>query len=83
MAWPESALPPPDSEGQESEEPEFVEPEPAEPESVLVLVDESVSEAYAATPTAIVPATLAATKAPVSSAVRRSPVSRIIGRSIH
>jgi len=48
-------------------------------ESVVVAVDVSdESCAYAATPTATVPATLAATNAPVISDVRRSPVSRFM-----
>jgi hypothetical protein len=50
------------------------------PESVVVVVVVGVgaSDAYAATATAAVPAALAATRTPVSSAVRRSPVSRFI-----
>ncbi|WP_436535808.1 hypothetical protein [Actinoplanes sp. HUAS TT8] len=43
-----------------------------------LLVEVAVSDAYAATPIARVPATLAATSAPVISDVRRSPASRFI-----
>jgi hypothetical protein len=46
---------------------------------VVVLLD---CEAYAATPTAAVPARLAATKTPVSSVVRRRPVSRFMCRPL-
>lgn len=46
---------------------------------VVVALD---SEAYAVTPTATVPARLAATKAPVISVVRRSPVSRFMCRPL-
>lgn len=49
---------------------------------VVVVVVPLECEAYAATPTPTVPATLAATKAPVSSAVRRRPVSRFMYRPL-
>jgi len=48
-------------------------------DDVDVLVDWAESAAWAATPTATVPATLAATSALVISDVRRNPVSRFIG----
>jgi len=49
---------------------------------VVVVVVALDSEAYAVTPTATVPARLAATKAPVISVVRRRPVSRFMCRPL-
>ncbi|MFI5893546.1 hypothetical protein ACIA5D_25920 [Actinoplanes sp. NPDC051513] len=87
MAWP-LLSPPDDSVGElspddEEEEEEDEDDEDDEDESSVVVdvvdvVEVDVSAAWAATPTATVPATLAATKAPVISEVRRSPVSRFI-----
>jgi hypothetical protein len=76
VAWPEP-LPPLESVGElvpaELDEPdELPDDEPAV-DDLVELLDEA---ACAATPTASVPAMLAATSAPVIAVVRRSPVSR-------
>jgi hypothetical protein len=79
VAWPEFPLPL-ESDGESvldelelDELDELLEDDEPVVEVLLELLDEA---ACAATPTASVPATLAATSAPVIAAVRRSPVSR-------
>jgi hypothetical protein len=79
VAWPEPLLPL-ESVGElvpvelELDEPdELLDDDEPVVEVLVELLDEA---AYAATPTASVPATLAATSAPVIAVVRRSPVSR-------
>jgi hypothetical protein len=79
VAWPESLLPlesdgesvPDELELDELDEP--LEDDESVVEELLELLDEA---ACAATPTASVPARLAATSAPVIAVVRRSPESR-------
>ena len=82
MAWPESLLPV-ESDGEsvldelDDESELLLELLLSELSDALVVVVELSDEAaYAATPTAMVPARLAATSAPVMAVVRRSPVSR-------
>jgi hypothetical protein len=76
VAWPEP-LPPLESVGElvpaELDEPDELPDDEPVVEELLELLDEA---ACAATPTASVPAMLAATSAPVIAVVRRSPVSR-------
>jgi hypothetical protein len=76
VAWPEPLLPL-ESVGElvpaELDEPDELPDDEPVVEELLELLDEA---ACAATPTASVPAMLAATSAPVIAVVRRSPVSR-------
>jgi hypothetical protein len=76
VAWPESRLPP-ESDGESAlDELELDDPDEL-PEDDELPAEELVDEAAcAATPTASVPAMLAATSAPVITVVRRSPESR-------
>jgi hypothetical protein len=92
VAWPESSVPL-ESDGESvllcvlDELPVVVEPlsvVAVEPFSVLVVVVASVeSAAWAAMPTASVPAMLAAASTPVIAVVRRSPLFRSIDRLPH
>ena len=80
MAWPESLLPE-ESDGESALDDESLLELLLELSVELVVVVVAVvvvsdEAAYAAAPTAIVPARLAATSAPVMAVVRRSPVSR-------
>jgi hypothetical protein len=87
VAWPES-LPPLERDGEsaleldELDESEELEDEELEEDEVSAEVLE-VDAAWAATPTASVPARLAAISAPVIVVVRRSPVSRSMARPPH
>jgi hypothetical protein len=76
VAWPEP-LPPLESVGElvpaELDEPDELPDDEPVVEELVELLDEA---ACAATPTASVPAMLAATSTPVIAVVRRSPVSR-------
>jgi hypothetical protein len=79
VAWPEP-LPPLESVGElvpaELDEPDELPDDEPVVEELVELVELLDEAACAATPTASVPAMLAATSAPVIAVVRRSPVSR-------
>jgi hypothetical protein len=82
VAWPESLLPV-ESDGESALEDELPEELEEEVSDEVVVEELEVEAAWAATPTASVPARLAAISAPVIVVVRRSPVSRSMARPPH